>query len=100
MSPFVASILSILARKAIEYAKNLAVKSARPRGSWLGKASDASVTDEAAVQAGYKSGTPCRLIIADEKRTPSDGGTSPASNIGWGTASATGGALRHSCATR
>lgn len=67
MSPFVASILSILARKAIEYAKNWAVKSARPRGEWLGRASDASVTDEAAVQAGYKSGTPCRLIIADEK---------------------------------
>ena len=67
MSPFVASILSILARKAIDYAKNWAVKSARPRGTWLGKASDAAVTDEAAVQAGYKSGTHCRLIIADEK---------------------------------
>ena len=66
MSPFVASILSILARKAIEYAKNWAVKSARPRGEWLGKASDARVTDEAAVQAGYKTGTPCRFIIADE----------------------------------
>ena len=67
MSPFVASILSILARKAIDYAKNWAVKSARSRGTWMGKASDAAVTDEAAVQAGYKSGTPCRLIIADEK---------------------------------
>lgn len=67
MCPFVASILSILARKAIEYAKNWAVKSARPRGTWMGKASDAEVTDEAAVQAGYKSGTPCRLVIANEK---------------------------------
>lgn len=35
----------------------------------MGKASDARVTDEAAVQAGYKSGTPCRLIIADERDT-------------------------------
>ncbi len=67
MSPFVASILSILARKAIEYAKNWAVKSARPRGTWMGKASESCVTDEAAVQAGYKSGPPCRLIIADEQ---------------------------------
>ena len=67
MSPFVASILSVLARKAIEYAKNWAVKSARPRGKWLGKASESPVDDEAAVQASYKSGTPCRLILADEK---------------------------------
>ena len=67
MSPFVASILSILARKAIEYAKNWAVKSARSRGTWQGKASVTPVDDDAAVQAGYKSGTPCRLIIADER---------------------------------
>lgn len=67
MSPFVAAILSVLARKAIDYAKNWAVKSVRPRGSWMGKASATSVEAPAAVQAGYKSGTPCRLIIADEQ---------------------------------
>ncbi len=67
MSPFVASILSILARKAIEYAKDWAMKSARPRGEWLGKVSATPVDDVAAVQAGYKSGTPCRFILADEK---------------------------------
>ena len=65
MTPFVATLLSILARKALEYAKDWAMKSARPRGEWLGKTSDTPVDDVAAVQTGYTSGTPCRLIIAD-----------------------------------
>ena len=74
MSPFVASILSILARKAIDYAKNWAAKSARPRGTWLGKASDAAVTDEAAVQADYVTN---RTGSESEERISEDHSYSP-----------------------
>lgn len=40
----------------------MAIKSGRSRGTWMGKAFDASDTDGAAVQAGDTNGTTCRRV--------------------------------------
>jgi hypothetical protein len=63
----VSVILGILAKKAADYAKNWAQKSARPRGEWAGKFTDSPVDNIAAIQAGYRSGTPCRFFLPDLK---------------------------------
>lgn len=65
MSLTVKSIGVLLAKKAADYAKNWAQKSARPRGHFEGKYTDHPVDDVAAVQAGYRSGTPCRFFFPD-----------------------------------
>ena len=64
MNTFVATLLDILTRKALDYAKNYAMKSARPRGEWRGKADEYPCDDEAVRQAGYKPGTPCRFVCS------------------------------------
>ena len=63
MNSFVASLLSILTRKALDYAKNYAMKSARPRGEWRGKIDEFPCDSEAARQAGYSAHTKCRYIV-------------------------------------
>jgi len=65
MSLTVNSICLLLAKKAADYAKNWMQKSARPRGHFDGKYIDRPVDNVAAVQAGYRSGTPCRFFFPD-----------------------------------
>jgi hypothetical protein len=65
MAPVVKALLVFLGKKAVEYAKNYVMKSARARGSWAGQLTETAVDSVSAVQAGYRPDTPCRFVFAD-----------------------------------
>jgi len=57
-------IARMLAKVALKYARNWAMKEARVRGEWVGELqSEKPVCREAAVQAGYCADSKCRLVL-------------------------------------
>lgn len=66
MTTVAKSLISLVWRIAMKYARQWAMKEARVRGVWLGKlAQETTAEPVAAAQAGYRSSTPVRLVIGD-----------------------------------
>lgn len=66
MSPFIATLISFLARKAEEYAKEWAMTSTRSRGTFAGTALEIPVDSAEAGRAGYNPKTKCVFVMPND----------------------------------